>query len=771
MTLHRYAIATAVATFVLLIAGGLVTSTDSGLAVPDWPLSYGTWFPPMVGGIVYEHGHRMIAAFVGLMILILAAWLWETEPRRWVRRVGYAAFGAVVVQGLLGGLTVLLLLPPQISIAHACLGQAVFCLMACLAYATSARWRPVPSGAPAPSSRRLRAVGLGVASLCIAQLVLGAVIRHTAPPTNAIGGGVLLHLSAGLLLAGTAAWLGRLAWRARRAQPIIWSHAARFLILLAAQLTLGFSVFLHRGHAALRTGHLAVGALVLAQAVVLAWESLRRARPAKASSGRRAWTAYLELTKPRLTLLVLVTTAAGFWLGMAPPVRWLLLAAALIGTALVAGGANALNEWMERGPDALMRRTQHRPIPSGRIAPEAARRFGWLLIIAGALLLAVAVNVLAAMLAILSAASYLLLYTPLKRRTALCTLAGAIPGALPPVIGWAAARNSLDIGAWALFWLLFVWQLPHFLALATLYRDDYVRAGLRVLPATEPDGMMTARQIVLYGAALVPVSLFPSVIGMGGSWYFAGALLVSLAFLVMAIRTALLPSPATARWLFRSSLLYLPLLLGLLVCDRGPSFASASSAVLSSVSRPFPSSRAITAGFAKQGRLPDFALTDHHGRPFTHETLAGRVWIAGFIFTRCAGQCPLMHQAMQRLQERLEAHPEVQLVSFSVDPEHDTVERLAAFARDLGATDGRRRSRGARWRFVTGPRAALHALAREGFKLGVGEDGSIAEPITHSVRLILVDQAGRLRGYYDATDSEAMRRLEQEARQLLERRS
>jgi cytochrome oxidase Cu insertion factor (SCO1/SenC/PrrC family) len=365
--------------------------------------------------------------------------------------------------------------------------------------------------------------------------------------------------------------------------------------------------------------------------------------------------------------------------------------------------------------------------------------------------LALGANVLAAALAALSAATYLFLYTPLKRRTALCTLAGAIPGALPPVIGWAAARQAVSLEAWALFWLLFVWQLPHFLALATLYRDDYARAGLRVLPVTEVDGMITSRQLVLYGAALVPISLFPSVIGMGGSWYFSGALLISLAFLALAIRAAVLHSSSTARWLFGSSLLYLPVLLGLLVCDRGPSLAAASAtrAVASPLAPadPTPAARA----------LPEFSLVDHEGRPFTRQTLAGRVWIADFIFTRCAGQCPLMHEAMQRLTR----HPTLQLVSFTVDPAFDTVERLGVFARDVGAPPGR-------WRFVTGERPALWALARDGFKLGVGEDGSSIEPITHSVRLVLVDQAGRIRGYYNATDAEAMRQLEQHARALLQ---
>ncbi len=281
--------------------------------------------------------------------------------------------------------------------------------------------------------------------------------------------------------------------------------------------------------------------------------------------------AYLELTKPRLTSLVLVTTAAGYWLGRPDAASSAQGITAVLATALVAGGANALNEWMERGPDALMHRTRQRPLPSGRIAPQAACRFGIGLIVCGLTWMMLGVNLLAAMLALLSAATYLMLYTPLKRRTPLCTLAGAVPGALPPMIGWAAARGGLDLRAWTLFLLLFVWQLPHFLAIAVLYREDYARAGFRMLPVTEPEGWVTARQMALYGLVLVPLSLFPVVTGLGGRSYFYGALFLSLAFLATAVRAAWTRSPRSARLLFRSSLLYLPVLLGLLMCSRGVS--------------------------------------------------------------------------------------------------------------------------------------------------------------------------------------------------------
>ena len=279
---------------------------------------------------------------------------------------------------------------------------------------------------------------------------------------------------------------------------------------------------------------------------------------------------FLELTKPRLSALVLVTTAAGYWLGMRTRDQWRVFLPTLIGTALVVGGANALNQWMERVPDGLMRRTQRRPLPSGRLAPEAALRFGVWLSVAGLVYLAVAVNLLSALLAAISWASYLLLYTPLKPRTSLCTLIGAIPGALPPMIGWAGARGALGCEAWALFAILFVWQLPHFLALAVLYRDDYRRAGFQMLPVTEPDGWSTARQTVLYGLALVPLSLFPTPLGLAGSAYFCTALTLSLAFLALAMRAAWRRSPQSAARLFHASVLYLPLLLTVLAFDKTP---------------------------------------------------------------------------------------------------------------------------------------------------------------------------------------------------------
>ncbi|MBI2093195.1 MAG: COX15/CtaA family protein [Candidatus Omnitrophica bacterium] len=271
LRLHRYAMLTASATFLLLIAGGLVTSTDSGLAVPDWPLSYGMLFPPMVGGIFYEHGHRMIAGVVGILIGVLAVWTRKTEKRIWVRRLAAFAFAAVLAQALLGGLTVLLLLPPQISIAHACLGQTVFCLVVGLAWCTHPGWSATLATArPIGGSFFLRFLAMAVAILAATQLFLGAVIRHT-------GIAVVPHMIVALCLLMTSVICLWQVLKRRASLPSVPSHAWRVVLLLGVQLTLGVMVFLNRSSVGLRTAHVAVGALILSQAVLLAWEVWRRA--------------------------------------------------------------------------------------------------------------------------------------------------------------------------------------------------------------------------------------------------------------------------------------------------------------------------------------------------------------------------------------------------------------------------------------------------------------------------------------------------------------
>ncbi len=273
---------------------------------------------------------------------------------------------------------------------------------------------------------------------------------------------------------------------------------------------------------------------------------------------------YIALTKPRITLMVVLTSLFGFFLASPGPIDIAILANLLVGTALSCAGAGVLNMAMERRADGAMHRTRNRPIPAGRIPAGTAVSFGGILATAGVALLAVKVNALAAGLSAATLALYLLVYTPLKSRTSLCTVIGAIPGALPPVMGWAAARGTLDAGAWALFGVLFFWQLPHFLAIAWMYREDYARAGYPMLPVVDPEGGSTARQVVLQTLALVLISLAPVGLGLVGGAYLAGAAALGLSFLAFGVAFARVRSRERARRLFFASLAYLPGLLGLM---------------------------------------------------------------------------------------------------------------------------------------------------------------------------------------------------------------
>ena len=277
---------------------------------------------------------------------------------------------------------------------------------------------------------------------------------------------------------------------------------------------------------------------------------------------------YWALTKPEVNVLVLASTLAGFYLGSRGPLSGLRLAHTLLGTLLVASGTATLNQFIEREYDARMRRTANRPLPAGRLAPSWALGFGVLLSAAGALDLALAVNALSSLLALLTLGSYLAFYTPLKRRTPLCTLVGAFPGAMPPLIGWAAARGSLGREAWVLYAVLFLWQFPHFLGIAWMYREDYARAGYIMLPPKDVDGRFTGREIFVFTLALLPVSLIPVFLNQAGAIYCLGASLVGLAFLFCGARLAHSRSNALARSLVLASVVYLPLLFVLMMVDK-----------------------------------------------------------------------------------------------------------------------------------------------------------------------------------------------------------
>ncbi|MCL6546699.1 MAG: heme o synthase [Bryobacteraceae bacterium] len=277
--------------------------------------------------------------------------------------------------------------------------------------------------------------------------------------------------------------------------------------------------------------------------------------------------AFWELTKPRITWLILMSTAMGYWYGARQRWSWAPMAFTLLGTGLLASGTAVLNQWYEREIDSRMLRTRRRPLPEGRLSPTAAFTYGLILSLAGFLALWIAVNPLAATLGLFTLLSYLLLYTPLKTRSTWCTTLGAIPGAMPPLIGYAAAAGRLTAEAWVLYAILFLWQFPHFLSIAWMYREDYARGGIRMLPAVEADGTRTARQVLYSSLILLPVSLLPGLIGASGWFYLAAAFLLGLSYAGTALKLRIERTRGAARRVLLASVFYLPLLYGAAVLD------------------------------------------------------------------------------------------------------------------------------------------------------------------------------------------------------------
>lgn len=280
--------------------------------------------------------------------------------------------------------------------------------------------------------------------------------------------------------------------------------------------------------------------------------------------------AYLALTKPDVSFLVVLTTAAGFYMGSRGPLDIAHLAHTVFATTLLAAGTSALNQYVERGVDAKMRRTASRPLPSGQVRPAEALWLGVGLAVVGAFYLLLASGALACFLGVFTCLSYLGIYTPLKSRTTWATFVGAFPGAIPPMIGWVAATGSLSKGAWLLFAILFLWQFPHFDAIAWIYREDYSRAGVRMLPVVDRTGARTFRQILFTAAVLVPASLLPAIVGLAGVRYFFGALVLSMLLVQVCLWAAASKSNLRAKWLMHATVAHIPVLLGLMMFDKLP---------------------------------------------------------------------------------------------------------------------------------------------------------------------------------------------------------
>lgn len=581
-----YACFLVLCTGLLLYAGALVTTTGSGLAVPDWPTSFGGFNPTMTGGVFYEHGHRMVASFVGLVtigMVIVAIRLGSLT----VRRLAWLALGMVILQGLLGGMTVLLKLPLAVSVAHGCLAQLFFCTTVALAVFTTPSFADPRETVTPRQAGPLRLAAVTAFLVLFCQLVLGATMRHLGaglvipdfptsfgrlvPPLTSPG--IAVNFSHRVMACVVLAAVLLLAVRClRTGVPVLRRCAGLMLLLVSVQITLG-AVTVLSGRSMVPTSlHVVNGALLLATVFsTLLWafrlshvpspaaprEPLGERMRDLAHVSRRDW---MELFKVRLVSLVAFTAGCAYWIGAAPMVDLGMLARVLLGVCLLGAGSGALNHVFEVEIDARMTRTRNRPLPAGRVDTGTAEVIGAALGLTGILFLGVAVNPLCGLLAALALVSYVFVYTPLKRRTPLCTLVGAFPGALPVLIGWVAATNSFDLGGWLLFLILFLWQLPHFMAIAFLCREDYARAGLPMVTVVDPAGNLATAQTLAYTLALLPVSLAPSLCGMAGPAYFCVALVLGLAYLGAGVRLGTERTPRRARQLLLASVAYLPLI-------------------------------------------------------------------------------------------------------------------------------------------------------------------------------------------------------------------
>ncbi|HEX9609674.1 MAG TPA: heme o synthase [Candidatus Limnocylindria bacterium] len=585
----RLAVAAAVATYVLVVVGGLVRATDSGLGCPDWPLCFGEWLPPGDLHAWIEHTHRLVAAvFVGPLVGAIGL-ITVFSRRRRDRPLLVAAAVAgvfVIVQSLLGAAVVLERLAPELVTAH--LAMALVVLGALIFIGERAANGPMPAAGP---GARLTVL-LGATALAVfAQMLLGSwVTGHGAGlayPDFPLMGGQLLppvladqqaiqlaHRAMGVVVAGLVAWAAIAVWRWTDA-PLPRRLAIWLVVLVAVQIALGGASVLSRLSALFVVPHLAVGAALWGASVWLLLTS-RRLQPMRA--GRRASPAapkpldtvraYVALTKPRIIELLLVTTVPTMVLAEGGiPSPWL-MAAVVVGGTLAAGGANAINQYIDRDIDDLMRRTRHRPLPRHAISPRAALAFG---VVLGALSFAwltLTVNLLSALLAMSAIGFYVFVYTLwLKRTTPQNIVIGGAAGCVPVLVAWAAVTGEVGLPALVLFAIVFYWTPPHFWALALRYRGDYAAARVPMLPVVRGEAE-TARQIVLYSIALIAVSLLllPAA-GMG--WIYLGAAVV-LGGLFLRLALRLRADAANGRAairLFRYSISYLTLLFAAVAVD------------------------------------------------------------------------------------------------------------------------------------------------------------------------------------------------------------
>ena len=583
MLVHRFAVATAVATYLLILVGGLVHGTGSSLACPDWPTCYGTFMPKMEGGVLIEHSHRLAAGTVVILTLALAVMLARsTKPElRRLRPFGWLAVALVVAQALLGGITVMLRLPTPISTAHTATSLLFFLTVLYLAV----RSRPIPTGAGAAPARAVPAIlprlALVTAVAVYFQMVLGGLVRHSgaalactdvplcrgsvwpdAHPTVLIQA---LHRLNAVAVAVLVTASSIVTFRRAGGRRDLKALATLGPLLVGIQIWLGLRAVVTFLDLATVETHLAVATGLLATLALIALRADPSAVPGRPSL---AWLRdMLSLAKPRITGLVVVTFMGGLWLAPGEIPRWRAIMT-LLGTVFLVSASNAINMFLERDVDPLMERTRNRPLPRATVSPEAALAFGTALACVGLPLVFLGSNLLTGLLGLLAFGSYVVIYTPLKRHSAAALFVGAVPGALPPLMGWTAVTGRLDAPGLALFSILFLWQIPHFLAIATYRAAEYARAGFKVLPLTVST-RTTRVTIVVFSVVLVAATVLLEPLRVAGRHYVLCAALLGAVFIGWAVagfrRAA---TGAWARSLFFYSLVYLTLLFVALAMDR-----------------------------------------------------------------------------------------------------------------------------------------------------------------------------------------------------------
>jgi protoheme IX farnesyltransferase len=578
---HRFAVATAVATYLLILIGGLVHGTGSSLACPDWPTCYGSLMPKMEGGVLVEHSHRLAAGSVVILTLVLAAMLTAAASKdatlRPLRPFGWLAVGLVFVQALLGGITVKLRLPTPISTAHTGTSLLFFLTVVYIA----ARSRPLPTVArpvPPPAVPRLALVATVAVYF---QMLLGGLVRHSgaalactdvplcrgslwpdAHPTVLIQA---LHRLTGVAVALIVFASSIMTMRRAGARRDLRALAAVAPVLVLGQIALGLRAVTSFLDLATVEAHLAVATALLATQVLIVLRADPTVAPGRV---RLEWFASMvRLGKPRITGMVVITFLGGLWLAPGDIAHWRTIMT-LIGTALLVAASNALNMYLERDADALMERTRDRPLPRAIVSPEAALAFGTGLACVGIALVFLGSNLLTGLLGLLAIAGYVAVYTPLKRTSGAALFVGAVPGALPPLMGWTAVTGHLDAPGLALFAVLFLWQIPHFLAIATYRGADYARAGFKVLPLTV-SVRVTRVTMFVFSVVLVAVTIALEPLRVAGPRYAVVATLLGAVFIGWA--AAGFRRAAENRWarsLFLYSIVYLTLLFVALVVDR-----------------------------------------------------------------------------------------------------------------------------------------------------------------------------------------------------------